>query len=110
MPLLAMGRVVRYRISHIPGWVVSWVCGRRVRATIGDARLSRCLKQAIFNTETERGITEGAEKDRMALRARRCRLALAGDPCRKMVVPARPNGGCACASLWHSVFLVLSLW
>ena len=24
MPLLAMARVVRYRISHIPGRVVSW--------------------------------------------------------------------------------------
>ena len=54
------------------GRVVGLVCGRRAWATIGDAGLPRGLKQAIFNTETERVITESTEKARMALRAR-CR-------------------------------------
>ena len=89
MPLLAMAQLVRYRISRIPGrvvsWagssvgsgrqlgrVVSWVCGRRARVTTEDAKWPRGLKQAIFNTETERRITEDTEKKRMALRAR-CR-------------------------------------
>ena len=73
MSLGVRGRLVRSDFAHLgPG--VSLVCGRKAGATIGDARWSRGLKQAIFNTETERGITEGTEKERMALRARRCWL------------------------------------
>ena len=88
MALLAMARFVRNRISHIPGRVVSWVFGRRVRATIGDTRLSRGLKQAIFNTETERGTQSATEKERMVPRARRCWLHWRAIHAEKIIVPA----------------------
>ena len=57
-----------------------------------------------------RTMTMNLRDDRhpIALRVRRCWLALAGDPCRTMVF--RPIRTGACASPWHSVFLVLSPW
>ncbi len=68
MTLLAMVRLVRYPISPIRAGasvgpeVVGWVWGRRARATIDDTRWSRGLKQAIFNTEIERGTRSATEK------------------------------------------------